>query len=45
VWGDETGIDELGIELVPADNTEVTSEALSDVAAVRVAAKTLTDII
>jgi hypothetical protein len=35
------GIDELGMELVPAEKAEVTSEALSDVGPVRVAAKTL----
>jgi hypothetical protein len=33
------------MELVPAENAEVTSEALSDVGPVRVAAKTLPDYI
>jgi hypothetical protein len=32
------------MELVPAENGEATSEALSDVGPVRVAAKTLVDI-
>lgn len=41
VWDAEMGAEELGMEPVPAESTDKTSDALSELSAVRVAANSL----